>query len=155
MSRVGHKPELTNLPAAGIRTGRARRSAAVLLAASLAAVPACRPPSQPSDYRAIAGVIESLRPDTSELTARPTERAADRSGQPLVCVVTNDCEIYINDRAMGFDALRIGDEVEFIGYYEATNQRGQRFVISLANVSRDEPPPQNPLDLPQPDRQEE
>ncbi len=155
MSRVGHGRESTNGPATDFPACVARRLPAALLAALLVVVPACRPPAQPSDYRAIAGVIESLRPDTSELTARPTERAADRGVQPLVGVVTNDCEIYINDRAMGFDALRIGDEVEFIGYYEATSPRGQRFVISLANVSRDEPPPPNPLDLPQPDRQEE
>ncbi len=107
----------------------------------------CRKPSTPSDYTVLAGTVESLRAETTcELTVRPGRRWSGHIKTATIsCLLTNDAEIYVNDRFSSFAAIAIGDEVELIGYRES-NPRGERFVVAFAYITRNEPLP-GPPDL--------
>lgn len=129
--------------------GIRRPFAATVLWAALALLSGCRPPSQPGGYVVQSGTIEALRTDSSELTLRTTAAAAGgrAKSDSVACLLTNDSEIYLNDRVVPIGELEAGDSVELIGYFESQNPRSPRFVVSQAFVHRDEPPPPDPIVL--------
>jgi hypothetical protein len=105
----------------------------------------CRKPGGAAHYEIFGGTVETLRADTFDLTIRPGDRWADRVRSPAVsCLLTKNTEIYINDRFSRFDAIAIGDGVELIGYFEEAAAGEQRFVVSFAYITRNEPLPPAP-----------
>lgn len=114
----------------------------VTLAVAAGLLSGCARQRPASEHETVAGTIDSVRQDTSELSVSVTE-GRDARRAPLLCLLTSDAEIYVNDRFAGFDALQFDDQVELIGYRESSS-RGQRFVVTIANVTRAEPPPPAP-----------
>lgn len=110
---------------------------------------ACDQENIPSEYNVINGTIESLRTDTAELTVRAEPAWPGWTKQDtLACVLTNDAEIYVNGRFRDFLSLAIGDAVKLVGYDEPS-RRGERFVVSYAYITRQEPlPPAPDIQLP-------
>lgn len=119
----------------------------------------CREPGGSTHYEVFGGTVETLRADTFDLTIRPGDEWAGRVPGPAVsCLLTKNTEIYINDRFSRFDAIAIGDGVELIGYFEDAAAGGQRYVVSFAYITRNEPLPPAPdlsLPAPQPETQQE
>jgi len=93
-------------------------------------------PSPP--YQALSGVVRAIDCETGELLIR-AERPADRN---LVCVVTKDSELYVNDRFSDLREVRIDDALDAIAYRDR-----DRFVLSLVNIRRREPAPPAPAFL--------
>lgn len=120
------------------------RAVAATLPAVVLWLGGCERPSAEGDYAVLAGTVEGLRSDTFELAVRVAERWPGRpKGEAVACLLTNDAEVYVNGRFSAFSAIAIGDAVELAGYYEP-NRRGERFVVSLANITRNEPLPPEP-----------
>lgn len=96
------------------------------------------------EYEAVRGIVEAHHADTGEFTVRvqaaplvePEERA-------LSCVLTDDSELYVNDKFSTIDAIEVGDAVELYGYRDP-NPRVKRFVVTLANITHPEPDPPLP-----------
>ncbi|MBP9025441.1 MAG: hypothetical protein KBH81_04745 [Phycisphaerae bacterium] len=93
-------------------------------------------PSPP--YQALSGVVRAIDCETGELLIR-AERPPDRN---LVCVVTKDSELYVNDRFSDLREVRIDDALDAIAYRDR-----DRFVLSLVNIRRSEPAPPAPAFL--------
>lgn len=92
-------------------------------------------PSPPSyAYQSVTGRVTECHPDTGDLTVAP-ERGARGSPRPLLCVVTADSEIYINDRLSAIERVAVGDPIVIIGYRESNAAAGQ-LVISYARIQR-------------------
>lgn len=92
-----------------------------------------------SDYEVLHGTVTALRADTFDFTVAADNRwTANASPEPVSCLLTNDAEIYVNDKFSDFQEIAIGDAVELVGYREL-NPRSERFVVSLANITRNEP----------------
>jgi hypothetical protein len=75
--------------------------------------------------------------ETGDLTLFREGGARDPS-RPLLCVVTSDSEIYINDKLGGIDQLRVGDRIAIVGYREP-NSAAEQFVISYGRINRSVP----------------
>ncbi len=129
----------------------ARLACVVAVCGLLAGLPAgCKQPDTGSSHEALNGTVEALHTDTFELTAMLDDHRAERAKPATVaCLFTKDTEVYVNDRFASFDAIAIRDTIELVGYFEPNNPRGERFVVSFANITRAEPPPAEP-DLPRP-----
>lgn len=133
----------------GMKMRLPRIAAAGVSVAAMCALAGCRDPSAPSDYKIVHASVDSLRPDTFELLARPSDPIADKvSAEPLACLFTADTEVYINDRLVDFERLAPGDTVELVGYFESTNPRGRRFIVWRASARRDEPAPLDLIPMP-------
>lgn len=123
-----------------------------IAALTLWAVVGCDPQRRPSDHLVLTGTVEGTRADTGLLLVRVEEPAAARfKNKRIACLLPNDAEIYINDKFTTFDAIEIGDTVELMGHVER-NPREERFVVSVAEIKHNEPPPP-PLDLSPPTTQ--
>lgn len=109
---------------------------------------ACRPPSAPSGYITLTGLVQTMRSEVADFTLRLTTAppAVRAKGDTIACITTEDTEIYLNDRAMSLEVVRPGDTVELVGYIEPENPRGLRFVVTFAFIKRDEPAPPDPLE---------
>jgi hypothetical protein len=118
--------------------------ACMLSAGALCALAGCERPRGTSDYLVLNGVVETVGAETSELSVRVDDAWAERSKSTVPALLTQDTEIYINDRFSGFDAIAPGDNLEIIGYRESS-PRGERFVVSLAYITRPQPPPPEPV----------
>ncbi len=131
---------------AGVRSikGGVWRLAAIGILAAVSMGGSCRQPTYISEYERLTGCVTALPAETSELTVQLIEPAAafGKSGD-AACLVTNDAEIYINDRFVQFDSIVVGDTVELVGYREHS-PRGERFIVCLANIARTEPLPPAP-----------
>lgn len=120
--------------------GRRMRYLALCGVAALCAGGDCRQTRNVSEYHVISGTVTALRADTFDFTVAADNRwSTDEAPEPVSCLLTNDAEIYVNDKFSDFQEIAIGDAVELIGYREQ-NPRGERFVVSLANITRNEPP---------------
>jgi hypothetical protein len=71
----------------------------------------------------------------------PRAAADEESATP--CLLTNYTELYVNDKFSSFDAIQVGDRIELIGYHRA-DPPPERLVVSLAYITRPEPPPTPP-----------
>jgi hypothetical protein len=120
----------------------------VLLAVAALTV-GCESRDAISRYETLIGTVVTRDADTGELTVRtPAPRGAASSHRSDLCVVTEDTEIYLNDKFSLIGAIAVGDIVELIGYRDP-HPRPERFVVSFAVVNRDEPAPAPPdLSLP-------
>ncbi len=126
------------------RLARAVRGAGMVAVVALCAGSECRRQTLANNYEALSGVVMSVRTDTSELTVRVTDPAPERADAAvLACLLTNDAEVYINDRYSAVNAIAVNDAVELVGYHE-DNARGERFVVCLAQISRPEARPVEP-----------
>lgn len=118
------------------RPSRAKGPLALACAALVAAA-GCGTPTAPPRYMARHGVITEIDVETGEITVevrpQPVERAATETVHWLV---NKHSEIYDTGRLVEIDALKKGDEVEFIGYPDP-NSRPVRFVVTLARLVRD------------------
>ncbi len=104
----------------------------------------CRGASGPEQHEALLGAVESMQPDTAQITLRIAESRGPWSEPTRVtCLLTNDAEVYVNDRYAGLEEVRIGDTVELIGYRDP-NPRTERFIVCLARIARNEPAPPVP-----------
>lgn len=103
----------------------------------------CQPPPARHTYAVLAGEVLSCHPRTGELTMRAAG-ALRRGDDTVYCVLTQDSEIYINDRFSAIDAISIGDSIELVGYRDARPPL-ERFVVSFAHVARAEPMAPAPL----------
>jgi len=105
---------------------------------------ACGEQSRASKYEILSGTVEGVRAETGQLRVRPDdERHGRDENRKVACLLTSDAEVYINDRFSSFDAIEIGDAVELVGYREQTPHT-ERFVVALAQITRNEPPPPEP-----------
>ncbi len=135
------------------RTIRNRACLAAALLSACALV-GCDVQTQPVRYEAISGIVESVSTTTGQVTVRISEERSGRErGEELLGLITSDSELYINDRFSSFDAIEIGDSVELIGYQDrAPVSRAERFIISLARITRNIPlPPEPDLSPPKPE----
>ncbi len=108
-------------------------------AAAALALSSCDRSSSPSySYQSVTGRVTECHPETGDLTLSP-ERGSPLPPQTLLCVVTSDSEIYINDRLSGIEEVRPGDRIEIVGYRESNASAGQ-LVISYARIHRPAPP---------------
>lgn len=114
----------------------------------------CEQRVEPPDYRVFVGRISARNATTGEIVVsvpasdlRPEEAAAandaGENGKALMCVLTKDSEIYVNDRFSRFEAIEVGDEVEIVGYLDP-NPQLRRFVVTSASVQH----LQQPVSLP-------
>ncbi|MBI5864525.1 MAG: hypothetical protein HZB38_08465 [Planctomycetes bacterium] len=113
-----------------------------------AALPACSPPAAPNHFSVLTGVVKSCNRETGDLTVESVRRT--RRAEATVaeyCVITKDTEIFINEQCAGLDRIQIGDEVELIGYREATPPN-DRFVVVSARCNHPEPPASAPFSAP-------
>jgi hypothetical protein len=123
----------------------ARRCAALAVAGSaLLFFCGCSRQNSPSSYEAVSGVVASVQPDTGQLTIRCSgARPETDREREMACLLTNDAEVYVNDRFAGFEKIAVGDVIELIGY-SGSSPRDERFVVSFAYITRTEPPPPEP-----------
>lgn len=118
------------------RPSRALGLLAVACAALIAAA-GCGTPTAPPRYMSRHGVITEVDAETGEITVEVRPQPTDRPGVETVhWLVNKHSEIYDTGRLVEIDALRKGDEVEFIGYPDP-NSRPVRYVVTLARLSRD------------------
>lgn len=114
-----------------------------VLFAAVAFLGGCQPPPAKHVYSALAGEVLSCHPRTGELTVRATG-ATRRGDDTVYCVLTQDSEIYINDRFSTIDSIAIGDTLELVGYRDARPPL-ERFVVTFAYLTRPEPMAPAPL----------
>lgn len=117
-----------------------RRWGALCACAALLCLGACRRPSALSDYAALAGRISLVRADTLELTVQPAGAFRSEAAGSVMCLLTRDSELYINDRLADLGELQLGDQVELVGHYQKEPPE-KRFVVATGHVARSEPPP--------------
>ena len=92
----------------------------------------CDERDAPQPYQVFTGAVRYLDQDTGELFVRPEQTPKGwQPGRNILCVVTNDSEIYINDCFRGIEDIRVGDAIELAGYRDR-----ERFVVSLGNITR-------------------
>jgi hypothetical protein len=126
------------------RLVRVLRGVGIVAAVVLCSGSECRRQTFSNNYEALTGVVLNVRTDTSELTVRPVEPAPERADAAgLLCLLTNDAEVYINDRYASVNAIAVNDAVELVGYREE-NARGERFVVCLAQITRPAAAPVEP-----------
>lgn len=128
-----------------------RRWGVLCACALLVCLGACRRPSTPSEHAALTGRVALVRADTLELTIQPANMFHGRPPRSIMCLLTRDSELYINDRLADLRELQLGDELELVGYYENKDAPEERFVVAAGHVVRSEPPPPSlAVDLPAP-----
>lgn len=121
---------------------RAACGAFLLLAVAFSG--GCRSASGPEQHEALLGTVESIQPDTGQITVRVEELRGERiQAERITCLLATDAEVYVNDRYSGFEGIEIGDMVELIGYRDP-NPRAERFIVCLAQIVRNEPAPPKP-----------
>lgn len=117
--------------------------------ALLACLGACRRPNTPSEHAALSGRVALVRADTLELTLQPASMFQGRPLRSIMCLLTRDSELYINDRLADLKELQLGDQLQLVGYYENKDAPEERFVVVAGYVVRSEPPPPSlAVDLP-------
>jgi hypothetical protein len=117
----------------------------IAISGALAAcfVSGCSGRPAPKKHEVLMGTVESFETNTGQLTLRTSIHAGEHEDLKMACMLTNDTEVYINDRWRNPQAILAGDTVELIGYRES-DPRGEHFVVSLANIQRDAAPPPLP-----------
>jgi hypothetical protein len=115
---------------------------AALLA--LAALSGCRERQAQPPHQVLLGSVESVEPDSAQLTVRVrTARNEYEEDRRLLCLLSSGSEVYINDKFATAEAIAAGDTIEIYGYPDP-KLRAERFVVSLAYITRPEPPPPEP-----------
>lgn len=121
---------------------RIAAGAALLVAVVWAA--GCERQRQVNRYTVLAGKVVACHPDTGELSVLAARRtAAGPTEQTVYCLVTDDSEIYVNDKFSSIEEIQLGDTVELIGYRDSEPQL-ERFVVSFAYFDHPLPPPPRP-----------
>ena len=121
-----------------------RTSALALGLLAVCATGACSRQAPSNRHEELSGIVEALQPETGRLTLRNTgTRPEPADDQKVSCLLTNDTEIYINDRVRSLDAIQVGDTIELFGYRDP-NPRAERFIVRMAYIARNEAPPPEP-----------
>ncbi len=104
----------------------------------------CPRQSSRGDYKIIAGTVQSVNATERELTilVDPSSAQSDDPGK-AACLLTSDAEVYVDDVFSGVEAIEIGDTVRLVGYVD-TSPQAERFVVSKAEIERNEPLPDPP-----------
>lgn len=135
-------------PAVGVRC-----AAAALTLLAFCGSSGCERRPPPRRFDVLTGTVAGLRADTGELTVHTgLERPDGINDQNVTCLITSDAEVYINDKFSSIAEINIGDDVELIGYVDP-DPRTERFLVSLARISRSAalpPPPDLPISTSQP-----
>jgi len=122
-----------------------RASVAISL---LGLVAGCEPGPSSPHYTVLRGVVLSCHPETGDLSIHPTGTSSRWPADAQApCIVTKASEVYINDRFSSMAEIRLGAEVELVGYRDA-NPPLERFVVTYAYVDQPEPPAPEPLRAP-------
>lgn len=87
------------------------------------------------------GRLTGINAETGELTVEvPPGPETSGRAQVLLCDVTRNSEIYVNDRLRTYQALAVGDAVEMIVMRES--QRAlDRYAVAFVSVRHDLPAP--------------
>ena len=104
----------------------------------------CREPNAASEYEVLRGAVENHSADTFDLTIRVDKLEPDDDISETVSCSLLNAEIYIDDKFSNFEAIAIGDVVELIGYFKPSSPRGKRFIVTYAQIARNEPLPPAP-----------
>ncbi len=121
-----------------------RNAALTLNALLLAALCGCPPPGSTTRYEVLLGTVVALRAETGQLTVQTVESHPSGSkSRKISCLLTKTTEIYVNDRFSSFDAIAMGDTVRLVGFRDPDPQT-ERFAVSFANITRNEPLPPEP-----------
>lgn len=111
-------------------------AACATLATCAAASGGCDRPDAVPSFAVVSGVVLSHQRDTGELAIRPASTGAGPS-RIMVCVMTPETEIYVNERLSEPHDVLVGDSVELVVDRAA---RLGRHVVSQIQVDRaDEP----------------
>lgn len=101
----------------------------------------CQRPAPTHAYRVLTGTVILCNAETGELTVLVTPGTRRRLHKDRVhCVLTEDSEVYVNDRFSSLHEVRVGDKVEIIGYREP-DRRLESFVVGTASFQQPLPPP--------------
>lgn len=121
-----------------------RNAALALTALLLATLCGCPPPDSTTRYEVRLGTVVGLRAETGQLTVQTVEgHLGGSKSRKISCLLTTTTEIYVNDRFSSFDAIAMGDTVRLVGHRDP-EPRTERFVVSFANIMRNEPLPPEP-----------
>jgi len=110
----------------------------------LATLTGCPRQSTRGDYKILTGTVQSVNATERELTILIEPSSSERTTPgKLACLLTSDAEVYVDDVFSGVEAVEIGDTVRLVGYVD-TSPQAKRFVVSKAEIERNEPLPDPP-----------
>lgn len=121
------------------------RAGWVSLASLLLGLAGCQRAQDNDRYAVLGGRVASLQPTSGELILFPFDAASP--GDTLYCVITQDSEIYINDRFSAIEEINIGDAVDLVGYRDTTPPL-ERFVVATVYVRQARSPASVPAESP-------
>ena len=108
------------------------------------AIKARRRSKQAADDHCLAGKVVACHAESGELSVQVSPRTGeDTAEQTVYCLVTDDAEIYVNDRFSSIEEIQLGDMIELIGYHDPDPQL-DRFVVSFAYLDHPLPAPPRP-----------
>ena len=126
------------------RNANYRLAAGTALLAAVVCAAGCERERTVNHYTVFAGKVVGCHPDTGELSVRASRRAAEGpTEQTVYCLLTDDSEIYVNDKFSSIEEIQLGDTVELVGYRDP-EPRLERFVVSFAYFDHPSPPPPRP-----------
>lgn len=105
----------------------------------------CEPQRTPHRYSVVVGKVVACHTETGELSVRAPRRTAEGTAdQTVYCLVTDESEVYVNDKFSSMQEIQLGDTVEVIGYRQRDPQL-ERFVVSIAYFDRPLPAAPSPV----------
>ncbi len=113
---------------------------ATALVVALAALSGCPRQSDQKSFIVLTGTLIGIDSKAGELRVKPERGPGGREPRELVCVVTKDSEVYLNNRFSAVSAAVVGDTVELGGRRAAD----ERVVVNFINITRAEPEPPPP-----------
>ncbi len=120
--------------------GWTRITLILLCAAALSA--GCKRSAVAHRYESLDGTVDERNIETGDLRIRIA--AASRGEQrSILCQVSHDSEIDINDRLASIESIEAGDAIRVVGYRDP-NPRLERFVVTFARINRPQSSPTAP-----------
>ncbi|MEW6249351.1 MAG: hypothetical protein AB1716_01790 [Planctomycetota bacterium] len=97
--------------------------------------------AEPTRYRheLVSGEVWAVQPESGRLVVYGAGLRPDDDQEEVACVLTGEPELYINDKYSSWDALRVGDAIEVIGYPDR-RPNAEGLVVCLALVTRSDAP---------------
>lgn len=115
---------------------------ALILSGAAVLSAGCKRPAAAHRYESLDGAVDERNSETGDLRIRiiPPSGGKQRS---ILCQVTDDSEIYVNDRLASIESIKAGDVIRVVGYRDP-NPRLERFVVAFARINRPQTPPAAP-----------